>query len=158
MCQVCPTSGPIEGAEWAWNENWFCVPKIHDLSIPEHLSNQIKLAYFHLSELFQKIQFALGDPVDNFSVWTSSWNLKNWVLNTNRLESKSHLEVKTTKSPLRETWNISVQTPWDLKWIHYFGNLEVVFIGNIELLCGNLRFFEQIALKLGHFTQKMQVF
>ena len=40
------------------------MPKIHDLSISEHSLKQIQLSYFYLSELFQKIHFVLGDPVE----------------------------------------------------------------------------------------------
>jgi len=40
---------------------------------------------------------------------------------------------------------------------HFFKDLEGILIGNIELFCSNLRFLEKIALKFGHFAQKMQV-
>ena len=78
-------------------------------------------------------------------------------MNTARLETMLHLEVRTTKSSLRNTWNISSQTPWDLKRKFFLWNLEVFNIGNTELFCGNLRFLEKLGLKLDHFDQKMQV-
>ena len=67
------------------------------------------------------------------------------------------LEVRPNKSLLRRIGNISAQTPWDLKGKHFFRNSEGIFIENIELFCGNLRFLEKIGLKLDHFDQKMQV-
>ena len=78
-------------------------------------------------------------------------------MNTSRLETMLHLEVGTTKSSLQKTWNILAQTPWDLKRKFFPGNLEVVYIGNTKLFCGNLRFLEKLGLKLDHFDQKMQV-
>ena len=45
-----------------------------------------------------------------------------------------------------------------LKEKAFFRNLEGVLIENNELFCGNLQFLEKIALKLGHFPQKLQFF
>ena len=60
------------------------------------------------------------------------------------------------KSPAKNMKYFS-SDPVRLKEKAFFRNLEGIFIGNIELFCGNLRFLEKIALKLGHFAQKLQV-
>ena len=72
-----------------------CVPytKIPHLNIPETPSNPILLTYFYLSEQFQKIQFAFGDPVHNFVIFVDNQKKKG----TRNKISVDFNDVESTK-------------------------------------------------------------
>ena len=53
----------IDGAYHAFHKNWFNKQNLSNLRISKAPFKKILLAYLYLSELFQKTQFAMTDPV-----------------------------------------------------------------------------------------------
>jgi hypothetical protein len=53
----------VDGAKDAFHENWLYQQNFPDLRISKQPSKNNLLAYFYQSEVIQKIQFAMADPV-----------------------------------------------------------------------------------------------
>jgi hypothetical protein len=53
----------VDSAKDAFHEYWFYQQNFPNLRISKPPSQKILLAYFYLSEIIQKIQFAVTDPV-----------------------------------------------------------------------------------------------
>ena len=53
----------VDGAKDAFHENWLYHQNFPNLRISKQPSKKILLGYFYLSEVIQKIQFAMTDPV-----------------------------------------------------------------------------------------------
>ena len=61
----------VDGEHYAFHKNWLYQQNFSNLRISEPSSKSIQVAYFYLSQLIQKNQFAMTDPVGTISwqIW-----------------------------------------------------------------------------------------